>query len=121
MKLAMVTAVVTLALASMNSEASINTYTYSNTEYCQLAAGDATEMTLAAYSRKLGFTPTQTECRALLQPLTAAATMTEEQTARQQLDSFQRGSVIRLNRTLEQKLAALPAAERITVLKNLFN
>lgn len=121
MKLAMLTAVATLALVSMNSDASINTYTYSNTEYCQLAAGDTTEMTLAAYSRKLGFTPTQSECRALLQPVDDAVTMTDEETARQQLLRFQRGSAIRLNRTLEQKLAALPPDERMTVLKNLFN
>lgn len=121
MKLAIVTAVATLAFASMNSEASINTYTYSNTEYCQLAAGNAAEMTLAAYSRKLGFTPTQSECRALLQPVEAVVTLSEEEVARQQLSRFQRGSVIRLNRTVEQKLVALPAAERMSVLKNLFN
>ncbi|SNY51375.1 hypothetical protein SAMN06297280_1830 [Arsukibacterium tuosuense] len=121
MKLAIVTAVATLALVSMNSEASVNTYTYSNTEYCQLATGDATEMTLAAYSRKLGFTPTQAECRALLQPVKAAVSVSEEDIARQQLLRFQRGSVIRLNRTLEQKLVALPADERMSVLKNLFN
>lgn len=121
MKLAIVTAVAALALVSMNSEASNNTYTYSNTEYCQLAAGDATEMTLAAYSRKLGFTPSQTECRTLTQPLMSSMSTTEQETARQQLQRFQRGSVIRLNRTLEQKLAALPAEERISVLKSLFN
>ncbi|WP_301003511.1 hypothetical protein [Arsukibacterium sp.] len=121
MKFAMITALTALAFGSMNSEASVNTYTYSNTEYCQLAAGDATKITLVAYSRKLGFIPTQSECRALLQPVRANASVTDEEMARQQLLRFQHGSVIRLNRTLEQKLGALPAAERMAVLKNLFN
>lgn len=121
MKLAMVTTVAALALISMKSEASVNTYTYSNTEYCQLAASDATDMKLAAYSRKLGFTPTQIECRSLLQPVKMVVTVSEEDIARQQLLRFQRGSVIRLNRTLEQKLVALPEADRMSVLKNLFN
>ncbi|MBV2127617.1 hypothetical protein [Arsukibacterium indicum] len=121
MKLAIVTAVAALALISMNSEASVNTYTYSNTEYCQLAAGDATEMKLAAYSRKLGFTPTTAECRSLLQPVSVEVAVTKEDVARQQLLRFQRGSVIRLNNTLNQKLAAMSVEERMAVLKRLYN
>lgn len=121
MKLAMITALTALALGSMNSEASVNTYTYSNTEYCQLTAGDAPEITLVAYSRKLGFTPTAAECRVLLQPASTDVAAVQPETARHQLLRFQRGSVIRLNNTLTQKLAAMPANERVAVLKRLYN
>ncbi|MDX1677549.1 hypothetical protein [Arsukibacterium sp.] len=120
MKLAMITALTALALGSMNSEASVNTYTYSNTEYCQLTAGNASEITLMAYSRKLGFTPTPAECRVLLQVSTANAAATQPATASQQQLRFQRGSVIRLNTVLTQKLAAMPAEERMAVLKRLY-
>ena len=66
MKLASIALTATLAAASVNVHASNNTYTYSNTEYCQLAASNSAESYLVAYSRKLGFEPTSKECEVLL-------------------------------------------------------
>lgn len=110
-----VSAVVSLtALFSVNAMASNNTYVYSNFEYCQLQSQGVAATQLDAYARKLGFVPSQQDCRTLLQP---SDNINERQTASNELRIIQRGSAIRLNKKTEQKLAALPAEERAEVLK----
>lgn len=66
MKFAAIAIVSTLAVISLHSQASNNTYVYSNTEYCELADSNVKPTYLQAYSRKLGFTPTAKQCRVLL-------------------------------------------------------
>jgi len=111
----LVNAVVSLtALFSLNALASNNSYVYSNIEYCQLQSQAVASSQLDAYARKLGFAPGVNECRSLLPP---QFTVQGELELSQQLRQLQRGSVIRLNKRAEQKLAALPAAERAEVLK----
>lgn len=65
MKFVAIALVSTLAAISLNSQASNNTYVYSNTEYCELADSNVKQAYLQAYSRKLGFTPTAKQCRVL--------------------------------------------------------
>lgn len=102
------------ALFSIDAMASNNTYVYSNFEYCQLQSQGVAASQLDAYARKLGFVPNQYECRALLQP---SNTRNDQQAVSAQLRHLQRGSVIRINKRTEQKLAALSADERAEVLK----
>lgn len=73
MKFAAIALVSTLAVISLNSQASNNTYVYSNTEYCELADSNVKQAYLQAYSRKLGFTPTAKQCRVLLSATDIAA------------------------------------------------
>ncbi|GHG70152.1 hypothetical protein GCM10010919_20600 [Alishewanella longhuensis] len=101
-------------LFSVNAMASNNTYVYSNFEYCQLQTQGAAASQLDAYARKLGFMPNQHDCRALLQP---SNTRNDQQAVSAQLRNLQRGSVIRITKKTEQKLAALSADERAEVLK----
>ncbi|KRS21573.1 hypothetical protein AAY72_07945 [Alishewanella sp. WH16-1] len=111
----LVNAVVSLtALFSLNALASNNSYVYSNIEYCQLQSQAVASSQLDAYARKLGFAPELHECRTLLQPQLIEQ---RELELSKQLRDLQRGSVIRINKKVEQKLAALPAAERAEVLK----
>lgn len=114
MKLFVSTVVSLTALFSVNAMASNNTYVYSNFEYCQLQTQGVATTQLDAYARKLGFVPNQHECRALLQP---GNIRNEQQAVSAQLRNLQRGSVIRINKRAEQKLAALSADERAEVLK----
>lgn len=69
---------------------------------------------VVAPARKLGFAPELHQCRTLLQPQLIEQ---RELALSKQLRDLQRGSVIRINKKAEQKLAALPAAERAEVLK----
>lgn len=114
MKLFVSTVVSLTALLSFNAMASNNTYVYSNFEYCQLQTQSVASTQLDAYARKLGFVPNQQECRALLQPSNSSH---DQQAASNEPRIIQRGSVIRINKKTEQKLAALPADERVKVLK----
>lgn len=121
MKLVTATLFAALSLVSVTSEASTHTYVYSNVEYCQIAAQNAHETTLDAYSRKLGFTPDHAECKQLLK-MTSSIIAGNNNTVdvEKQLKRMQRGSVIRLPKNLVEKLSDLPVEERTQALQKLF-
>lgn len=122
MKLVTATLLTALSLLSVTSEASTQAYVYSNVEYCQLAAKNVHEATLEAYSRKLGFTPEHTDCRQLRSAAVESVASNDNQVdAEKQLKRLQRGSVIRLPKSLIEKLSALPAEERAAALQKLFS
>lgn len=121
MKLVTATLLTALSLLSVTSEASTQTYVYSNVEYCQLAAQNAHEATLEAYSRKLGFTPEHAECKQLRNTAEVFVTSNNMADVEQQLKRLQRGSVIRLPKSLIEKLSAMPDEERAVALKKLFS
>lgn len=119
MKLVAITLLASMAFISVDSSASNNTYVYSNAEYCKLAVGSSNEAHLDAYSRKLGFKPTATECRQLL-AATESRTTAAEQNIKQLLRETLRGSTIRPSATLNRKISSLPKNERQQALNDLF-
>jgi hypothetical protein len=119
MKLLTITVLSSLALLSANSQASNNTYVYSNTEYCQLAGGNITAAHLDAYSRKLGFTPTAQECRTLTADTAENNAAAVQQDVRKLLKEALKGSALRPSAALSRKLQQLPEHERVYVLQNL--
>ena len=122
MKLVTATLLTALSLLSVTSEASTQTYIYSNVEYCQLAAQNAHEATLEAYSRKLGFTPEHAECKQLRNTSEVFVANNDNMLdVEKQLKRLQRGSVIRLPKSLIEKLSALSAEERAVALQKLFS
>lgn len=122
MKLVTASLLTALSLLSVKSEASTQTYVYSNVEYCQLVAKNVQEATLDAYSRKLGFTPEDTDCRQLRSAVVNTDTVDAGQIdVEKQIKRLQRGSVIRLPKSLIEKLSALPAEQRAVALQNLFS
>ena len=120
MKLLSITLVSSLAFFSTVSEASNNTYVYSNTEYCKLASGTATAPFLDAYSRKLGFTPTTEECRALTIVENEQSAASVQQDVRKLLREALKGSALRPSATLNRKLEQLPEQERLIVVQSLW-
>ncbi len=119
MKLVSIALLASMVFISVDSSASSNTYVYSNAEYCELAVGSVSAAHLDAYSRKLGFKPTATECRQLLantenQPVAA------EQNMMQLLRETLRGSTIRPSATLSRKMSSLPKNEQQQALSELF-
>lgn len=121
MKLASIVLLSSLTLFSTAGQASNNTYIYSNTEYCQLAKNNASEIHLDAYSRKLGFTPSETECRLLTNAKVSNSGMAAEADVTKLLREALKGSILRPSAGLQRKLQALPEQERILVLKQLFS
>ena len=111
MKLASIALTATLAAASVNVHASNNTYTYSNTEYCQLAASNPADTYLAAYSRKLGFEPTAKECKVLLSKH-GQSRVEARQNVRKVLKEAMQGSLIRPSDSLIRKLTDMPEQQR---------
>ena len=120
MKLASIALLSTLAFISNESHASNNTYVYSNTEYCQLAASNATDAHLNAYSLKLGFTPTTQQCRSLVSNTGSIGTHTASLGSRKLLKQALKGSVLRPSAALSRKLADLPAKQQHQVIMKLF-
>lgn len=118
MKLVTIALLSSLAAISFNSIASNNTYVYSNTEYCKLAADQTATAHLDAYSRKLGFKPSVTECRQLLSD-TENPTVAAKQNVKEWLREVLRGSTIRPGSTLARKISLLPQQERQQVLDDL--
>ena len=120
MKLVTIALWCSIAVVSYESNASNNTYIYSNTEYCALAADNSTDAHLDAYGRKLGFKPTAQQCRQLLlshQPRLAAE---PERNVQQLLKDTLRGSTIRPSARLNRMMNLLPETERQQVLNELF-
>lgn len=120
MKLASIALLSTLAVISAQSHASNNTYVYSNTEYCKLAASNTSAAHLNAYSDKLGFTPAANECRVLLGKTGQSKSVATEQDIRKLLREVLNGSVIRPTAALSRKLAELPEEQRYQAIMKLF-
>lgn len=118
MKLVTIALLSSLAAISFNSSASNNTYVYSNTEYCKLAADQTVTAHLDAYTRKLGYKPSVMECRQLLAN-NENAVVAAEQNVKQMLREMLRGSTIRASSTLARKISLLPQNERQQVLEDL--
>lgn len=118
MKLVTIALLSSLAAISFNSSASNNTYVYSNTEYCKLAADQTATAHLDAYSRKLGYKPSVLECRQLSAD-NESAVVAAEQNVKQMLREVLRGSTIRPGATLARKMSLLPQHERQQVLEDL--
>lgn len=119
MKLVTIALLASLAAISCHSSASNNTYIYSNTEYCELAADQSVTAHLDAYSRKLGFKPSVLECRQLLANHENAVVVAE-QDVKQMLREMLRGSTLRPGSTLARKIRLLPQHQRQQVLEDLF-
>lgn len=129
MKLVTIALCCSIAFVSNESNASNNTYVYSNTEYCALAADNSTDAHLDAYGRKLGFKPTAQQCRQLLirhQPQLAAVSARNvsernmsERNVQQLLKQTLRGSTIRPTARLSRMMNLLPENERQQVLNEL--
>ncbi len=91
-------------------------YTYSNTEYCELAAQNAADSLLKAYAKKLGFKPAYSACVKLLNPMTAQLT----QDAEAQIRAYSRGSARKLPASLIQQLKAMPEQQRLAALVQIY-
>jgi hypothetical protein len=120
MKLVTLTLLSTLAFVSLDSSASNNTYVYSNTEYCELVADNATAAHLGAYSRKLGLKLTVSECRQLLASSDELETMQTELSVQQLLKKTLRGPTIRPTANLSHKISLLPKDQRQQALNDIF-
>lgn len=98
------------ALGLMNigtAAAAEQQHSYSNSGYCQLAAKGTSQYQrnlLAAYAGKLGYVPSSTECRSLLQQRSEAAPAFELNSAIRQ---FEQGSVRKLPNATVEKLKTL--------------
>jgi len=82
-------------------------HSYSNSGYCQLAAKGTSQYQrnlLAAYAGKLGYAPSQRECRTLQQQRTEAAPVFELGSA---IKQFEQGSVRKLPNATVEKLKEL--------------
>jgi len=119
MKLVSIALFSSLTFISIDSSASNNTYIYSNAEYCELAVGSSSEAHLEAYSRKLGFKPTATECRQLMAE-TEIETVAADQNVKQLLRETLRGSTIRPSTALNRKISSLSKNDRQQALNQLF-
>ena len=98
------------ALGLMNigaAHAAEQQHSYSNSGYCQLAAKGTSQYqrnVLAAYAGKLGYTPTQRECRSLQQQRPVVVPAFELSSAIKQLEQ---GSVRKLPNATVEKLKTL--------------
>ncbi|KKL01293.1 hypothetical protein EIK76_11760 [Rheinheimera mesophila] len=112
----MTAAVFTLATLVVGQSQAASSYTYSNTEYCELVAANAADNLLKAYAKKLGFTPARTACVQLLNPMTAQVT----QDAEAQIRAYSRGSARKLPASLIQQLKAMPEQQRRAALVQIY-
>lgn len=119
MKLVTLTLLSTFAFVSLDSSASNNTYVYSNTEYCELVADNATAAHLGAYSRKLGLKPSVSQCRQLMAS-SDEQTMPTEPSVQQLLKKTLRGSTLRPTANLSHKISLLPKDQRQQALNDHF-
>lgn len=109
-------AVLTIATFLAGQSQAASNYTYSNTEYCELVAANASDNLLKAYAKKLGFTPARAVCVKLLNPMTAQLT----QDADAQIRAYSRGSARKLPASLIQQLKAMPEHERRAALVKIY-
>jgi hypothetical protein len=82
-------------------------HSFSNSEYCQLAAKGSSQYQqnlLSAYAGKLGYTPSLRECRTLQQQRLVAAPAFELSSA---IKQFEQGSVRKLPNATVEKLKNL--------------
>ncbi len=94
-------------LNSGAAQAAEQQHSYSNNGYCQLAAKGTSQYQrnlLAAYAGKLGYAPSQRECRTLQQQRTEAAPVFELGSA---IKQFEQGSVRKLPNATVEKLKEL--------------
>jgi hypothetical protein len=113
----LITAAAFAAVTLMTSQAqATSTYTYSNTEYCELAAQNAAGNLLQAYAKKLGFKPERSVCIKLLYPMTARLTVDADA----QIRAYSRGSARKLPASLIQQLKAMPEQERRAALIEIY-
>lgn len=113
----LITAAVVTAVTLIASQAqAAATYTYSNTEYCELVAQNAADNLLQAYAKKLGFKPARSACVKLLSPMTAQLTADAEA----QIRAYSRGSARKLPASLIQQLKAMPEQERRAALVKIY-
>lgn len=112
----MTAAVFTLATLVAGQSQAASSYTYSNTEYCELVAANAADNLLKAYAKKLGFTPARPACVQLLNPMTAQLT----QDAEAQIRAYSRGSARKLPASLIQQLKAMPEQQRRAALVEIY-
>ena len=120
MKLVTLTLLSTLALVSFDNSASNHTYVYSNTEYCELVADNASAAHLVAYSRKLGSKPSVSVCRQLLASSIDQTTTQAEPSVQQLLKKTLRGSTLRPTANLSHKIGLLPKDQRQQALNEHF-
>jgi hypothetical protein len=113
----LITAAVFFAATVLANQAqAASDYTYSNTEYCELAAQNASDNLQKAYAKKLGFTPARSACVQLLNPLTARLSLDAEA----QIRAYSRGSARKLPASLIQQLKAMPEQQRRAALVQIY-
>ena len=96
-----------LGLMNIGAAQAAEQHSYSNSGSCQLAAKGTSQCQrnlLAAYAGKLGYVPSQRECRNLQQQRTTAAPVFELGSA---IKQFEQGSVRKLPNTTIEKLKEL--------------
>ena len=96
-----------LGLMNIGAAQAAEQHSYSNSGYCQLAAKGTSQYQrnlLAAYAGKLGYAPSQRECRNLQQQRTEAAPAFELGSA---IKQFEQGSVRKLPNATVEKLKEL--------------
>lgn len=96
-----------LGLMNIGAAQAAEQHSYSNSGYCQLAAKGTSQYQrnlLAAYAGKLGYAPSQRECRNLQQQRTVPAPVFELGSA---IKQFEQGSVRKLPNTTIEKLKEL--------------
>ena len=103
------------ALGLMNigaAQAAEQQHSYSNSGYCQLAAKGTSAYqrnVLAAYAGKLGYAPSQRECRSLQQQRAVTAPVFELGSA---IKQFEQGSVRKLPNATVEKLKTLDSSRQ---------
>lgn len=113
----LITAAAFAAVTLMASQAhAASTYTYSNVEYCELAAQNAADSLLLAYTKKLGFKPARSACIKLLHPMTARLTVDVDT----QIRAYSRGSARKLPAALIKQLKAMSEQERRAALAEIY-
>ncbi len=96
-----------LGLLNIGAAQAAEQHSFSNSGYCQLAAKGTSQYQrnlLAAYAGKLGYAPSQRECRTLQQQRTEATPVFELGSA---IKQFEQGSVRKLPNATVEKLKAL--------------
>lgn len=116
MKFIITAAVFTLATLAASQVQAASDYTYSNTEYCELAEQNAADNLLKAYAKKLGFTPARTACAQLLNTVSARL----PQDADAQIRAYSRGSARKLPASTIQQLKAMPEQQRRAALVQIY-
>lgn len=96
-----------LSLLNISTAQAAAQHSYSNSGYCQLVAKGTSQYQrnlLAAYAGKLGYAPSQLECRNLQQQRTSATPVFELSSA---IKQFEQGSVRKLPNATVEKLKEL--------------